>query len=157
MSASKLNNMHTYKSKSATYRLVKETIADYNQVSIKSSKDTADYLRPIFGDNLGIFEEFYLVLLNQRNNTIAHVRLSQGGLTATLVDIRLLAKYAIDSLATSIIIAHNHPSGALTPSEPDQALTRKVKEAMKLFDIRLLDHIILTETSYYSFADEGVL
>lgn len=149
--------MHTYKSHAVHYRLVKEVNSLYHQVNIKSSHDAADFIRPMFGDNLGICEEFHIILLNQRNNTIGNVRISQGGITATIADVRMIGKYALESLATAVILAHNHPSGNCKPSQADIQLTQKAKSALALFDINVLDHVILTEESYYSLADEGVL
>lgn len=148
--------MHTYKSHAVTYRLVKERNNNYHQARIRTSRDAAEFIRPLYGDNIGIFEEFHIVLLNQANNTIGNVRIGQGGITATLVDPKLIAKYAVESLATQVILTHNHPSGQLIPSEADKQMTRKIKEGLKLLDINVMDHIIITEESYYSFADEGV-
>ena len=95
--------------------------------------------------------------LNNSNETTGYFKISQGGITGTVVDIRIIAKYAIENLATGVILAHNHPSGKLMPSEADKQITRKVKDALKMFDIQVMDHLILTEQSYYSFADEGIL
>jgi len=83
--------------------------------------------------------------------------LSMGGITGTVADIRLLFSVALNSLATSVIMSHNHPSGNLNPSQQDKDLTRKVQDAGKLMDIQLLDHVIITRESYYSFADEGLI
>ena len=98
-----------------------------------------------------------LVTLNNNNQTTGFMKISQGGITGTVVDVRIIAKYAIDNLATGIILAHNHPSGKLHASDADIQITKKVKEAMKLFDVQVLDHIILTETAYLSFQDEGIM
>jgi DNA repair protein RadC len=149
--------MHTYKSHAVTYRLVKERNNNYHQARIRTSREAAEFIRPLYGDNMGIFEEFHLILLNQANNTIGNVRIGQGGITSTLVDVKLIAKYAIESLATHVILSHNHPSGQLMPSEADKQMTRKVIEGLKILDVRVTDHIIMTEDSFYSFADEGVL
>jgi DNA repair protein RadC len=99
----------------------------------------------------------FLITLNQGNNIVSVTKISQGGISETVVDIRLVAKYALDGLATSIILVHNHPSGSSTPSPNDKAITNKVKGAMKLLDITLLDHLIVTKDGYYSFADEGIM
>ena len=104
-----------------------------------------------------ITEEFWVIFLNHRNKIIGKERISSGGLTATVVDVRILFKQAIERLATSIIIAHNHPSGTLKPSRADIQLTQKIKNASKLLDIQLLDHLIVADSGYYSFADEGCL
>lgn len=102
-------------------------------------------------------EEFWVILLNNRNCVIDSFRVSQGATNATLVDIKLIMKPALAKLARSIMICHNHPSGALHPSEADITLTKKIKSAASLFDIRLLDHIIVGDKKYYSFADENKL
>ena len=97
------------------------------------------------------------MLLNRANKTIGYAKISQGGVSGTVVDVKLIAKYAVESLASGVILAHNHPSGNLTPSHQDIALTRKVKEALTLLDSQLLDHVILSADGYKSFADEGIL
>lgn len=102
-------------------------------------------------------EEFYVVLLSRSMTPIRIEKLSMGGTTATIVDIKLLAKLAIENLAQSIILAHNHPSGNLSSSAEDDKLTEKIKLALVLFDIRLADHLIVHENDYYSYADEGKL
>ena len=95
--------------------------------------------------------------MNHRNKIIGKEKISSGGLTATIVDIRMLFKGAVERLATSIIIAHNHPSGTLKPSQADIKLTNKIKEAGQILDVQILDHLIISDTGYYSFADEGML
>lgn len=136
---------------------LKRNPTDFKRVKIRSSKDSAEYLRNFYLDDLTIFESFFILLLNNQNNTIGYAKISQGGICGTVVDVRIVCKYAIESLSTSVIICHNHPSGTLHPSRADEAITRKIKEALSLFDIKLLDHIILTEDSYLSFADEGII
>lgn len=148
--------MKTYKTNLKELTL-KRNPTDFKRVKIRSSKDSAEYLRNFYLDDLTIFESFFILLLNNQNNTIGYAKISQGGICGTVVDVRIVCKYAIESLCTSVIICHNHPSGTLHPSRADEAITRKIKEALSLFDIRLLDHIILTESSYFSFADEGIL
>ncbi len=101
-----------------------------------------------------IKEEFYVLLLDRANHVLGYHVLSQGGTAATVVDPKILFALAVESLASSIIIAHNHPSGNLKPSQQDIRLTNKVKNAGDTLDINLLDHIIITKEGYYSFADE---
>jgi DNA repair protein RadC len=96
-------------------------------------------------------------MVDQSNHTIGYAKISQGGVAGTVVDPIIVAKYAIDSLSKGVILAHNHPSGNLTPSEADRTITNKIKAGLNLFDITVLDHIILTEDSFTSFADEGFL
>lgn len=142
------------KSKAVEYTL-KANKTEFEKVKISSSYDSVKYLRQFFFDDINIYESFFLMLLNRSNTVIGYVKISQGGITGTVCDPLLVAKYAIDSLAKGVILCHNHPSGQLIPSEQDNAITRKIKEGLKLFDISVLDHIILTEDSYYSYSDEG--
>nr|WP_317631396.1 JAB domain-containing protein [uncultured Flavobacterium sp.] len=102
-------------------------------------------------------EEFILLCLNQSNKVLGYYKISSGGMTATVVDVRMILTTALNCCATSILIAHNHPSGNLLPSEADKQVTKKIKEASKLLDIQLLDHLIITDESFFSFADEGLL
>ncbi len=101
-------------------------------------------------------EEFWILLLSRSNEVIKPVQISQGGVSGTVADPKIIFKVAIENLASSIILVHNHPSGNLNPSQADKELTKKLKEAGKLLDIPVLDHLIFTNTSYFSFADEGL-
>lgn len=136
---------------------IKSVQSDFPSVRISNTSTAADFIRQFYGDDIFIFESAFILLLNNSNNTIGFAKISQGGITGTVVDARLVAHYAVNSLATSVILAHNHPSGNLNPSETDKQLTNKIKEGLKLLDISLLDHIILTGASYTSFADSGLL
>ena len=122
---------------------------------ITGSKDVARFFRPIIGDLP--HEEFWALFLNRQNRIIDKQRLSQGGLTGTVIDVRLVLKLALEKHATSLIFAHNHPSGNLDPSDADKKITRQLKESAKIMDIPLIDHLIITQGGYYSFADEGIL
>ena len=102
-------------------------------------------------------EEMKVILLNRNNQVIGIYELSRGGLSGTLVDIKLLMSVALKCLASGIALAHNHPSGNLSPSQPDYSITNKIKTACSYFEISLLDHIIVTKYGYFSFADEGKL
>ncbi|MBL7911138.1 MAG: DNA repair protein RadC [Bacteroidia bacterium] len=102
-------------------------------------------------------EEFWVLILNRANQVIKEENLSKGGISGTVVDIRLICKAAIENNASGIVIAHNHPSGQLTPSQQDKSITNKLKEALKTFEIPLLDHLIIGDQKYLSFADEGLL
>jgi DNA repair protein RadC len=102
-------------------------------------------------------EEFWMLLLNRANSVIKMECISRGGISGTVVDVRLILKPAIEHLASGIIICHNHPSGQLNPSEQDIQLTKKIKESAKVMDISLLDHLIIGDMSYFSFADEGLM
>ena len=108
-------------------------------------------------DTIELQEEFKVLLLNRANLVLGIYNLSKGGVSGTIVDIKLLLASALKANASSLIVAHNHPSGNLNPSECDKRLTRKIKEGAKLLDISLLDHLILTKNSYYSFIEKGEL
>ncbi len=122
---------------------------------ITSSTSVFELLQPIIGELP--HEEFWIVYLNNSNKVIQQNQLSKGGITGTLVDVRLALKTALEVGATGIILAHNHPSGTLKPSEADKQLTSKLKIAAQSLDINVLDHLIVTENAYFSFADEGLL
>ncbi len=124
---------------------------------VKSSQDAFNILNPHFEEFHGIKEAFYAIYLNRNNRIIGVHKCSDGGISGCLVDPRIVLKPAIELLASSVILAHNHPSGNLKPSEADRSITQKIKEGAKLFDISVLDHVILTESTYLSFADEGLL
>lgn len=131
--------------------------SEFPKRKITSSLDAADFMRSFYFEDLTIFESSFILLLNQANQTIGYAKISQGGITGTVVDNRIIAHYAVQSLATGVILCHNHPSGQCFPSESDRTLTQKAKAGLQLLDIALLDHIILTDSSYYSFADEHIL
>ena len=122
---------------------------------ITSSKSAFDIMHPIIGDL--IHEEFWILYLNNSCKVIYKSQLSKGGITGTVVDVRLVFKTALEQNAVSIILCHNHPSGILKASDQDITVTRKIKEAGRALDITILDHLIITNYSYLSFADEGIL
>jgi DNA repair protein RadC len=121
---------------------------------ITSSKVVFDIMQPIIGELP--HEEFWVLFLNNSNKILFKTQLSKGGMTGTLVDVRIIFKLAFEQNATAIILTHNHPSGKLQASDADIQITKKVKTAGQQLDIPVLDHIIITETSYYSFVDEGI-
>ena len=125
------------------------------KLKVITSNDAASIFKPLLSDLP--HEEFWILLLNRNNLVIDKVMVSQGGLSGTVIDVRLILKKAIDKLACSIILCHNHPSGNLVPSEADKEITRKIKEAGKHMDIPVLDHVIIGNGSYFSFADEGLI
>lgn len=122
---------------------------------ITSSNSVFEMMQPIIGELS--HEEFWIIYLNNSNKVIQSSQLSKGGITGTLVDVRLVLKNALQLNAVSIILAHNHPSGTLKPSKADREITNKLKIASQSLDIKVLDHLIITEKAYYSFADEGVI
>ena len=126
---------------------------------INSSIRAYDILKQVYNPNtISCQEEFIVLYLNQANVPLGTYKAGKGGITGTVADIRLIMGTALKALATGMIISHNHPSGTLKPSDSDRHLTTKLKEACKLMDIVLLDHLILApHEGYYSFADEGVL
>lgn len=124
---------------------------------LAGSRDTEELLRIIWSDQLEHIEEFMLICLNRANRVLGWARVSSGGLSGTVADPKLIFQIALKSNSSSIIVAHNHPSGNTQPSEADIHLTRKIKDAGLLLDLPLLDHIILTSEGYLSFADEGLI
>ncbi|SFE72023.1 RadC family protein [Flavobacterium xueshanense] len=121
---------------------------------ITSSKIIFEIMQPIIGELP--HEEFWIIYMNNSNKIISKSQLSKGGITGTLVDVRIVFKTALEIGATALILCHNHPSGTLIPSDADKQITRKLKLAGDNLEIKVLDHLIVTETSYYSFADEGI-
>ncbi len=130
-----------------------------DKYKITSSQDVNKIIKSIsdFNYNIEIIEEFNILLLNRNNRITGYANISKGGISGTVVDIRIIMKYAIDSLASGIILIHNHPSGNKEPSDSDKKITDKIKQAAKIFDITLVDHLIITEDDYYSFSDNGNL
>lgn len=122
---------------------------------IDSSKSVFELMQPVIGELQ--HEEFWIIYLNNSNKVIQKNQLSKGGITGTLVDVRLVLKNALEVGATAIILAHNHPSGTLKPSDADKQITNKLKLAAESLDIKVLDHLIITENTYFSFADESLL
>lgn len=121
---------------------------------ITSSKAVFEIMQPIIGDLL--HEEFWVLYLNNANKVIHKAQLSKGGITGTIVDVRLIFKLALEHNATAIILSHNHPSGKLVASDADREITKKLTFAGEQLDIKVLDHIIITEKGYLSFQDEGI-
>ena len=121
---------------------------------VTSSKVVFEIMQPIIGELS--HEEFWVLFLNNSNKVISKSQLSKGGITGTIVDVRLVFKLALESGATGLILCHNHPSGSLMPSSADKEITKKLKQAGDNLDVKVLDHLIITETKYYSFVDEGI-
>ncbi|PIF06334.1 MAG: hypothetical protein CSA36_02270 [Draconibacterium sp.] len=127
----------------------------FNNNKINGSKDAADFFIPLLGDLP--HEEFWILLLNRGNKIIDSFMISQGGISGTVIDVRIILKRAIEKMASSMILCHNHPSGTLQASKADQKITKKIENAAKIMDISVLDHIIVGQNRYLSFADEGML
>lgn len=134
-------------------RRAAEPLEEFDKIT--SSKDVFRIMNPYIGDL--DHEQFWILMLNNSNKVIYKFPLSKGGITATMVDTRLLFKSALAQGATALILAHNHPSGTLQPSQADKTITQKIQKAGELLDIKVLDHIIVTEKTYFSFADESIL
>jgi DNA repair protein RadC len=123
-------------------------------IKVTSSKLVFEMMQPIIGELA--HEEFWVLFLNNSNKIISKSQLSKGGMTGTIVDARLVFKLALENGATGLILCHNHPSGNLEPSQADKEITKKLKAAGESLDVKVLDHLIITETKYYSFVDEGI-
>ncbi|MDP4209463.1 MAG: DNA repair protein RadC [Bacteroidota bacterium] len=122
---------------------------------ITTSREVFEVFHPLLADLP--HEEFWIILLNRSNKIIEKLRVSQGGISGTVTDVRLIMKTGLEKLASALILCHNHPSGNTKPSDADISITQKIKEAGTIMDITLLDHIIITDGCYYSFADNGLL
>jgi len=122
---------------------------------VKSSETVYKLFHPLMGDLE--HEEFWLLMLNRANRVLGRYKVSQGGLSGTVIDTRIILKKALDNLASSIIVCHNHPSGNKQPSDADLKITEKLKKAAEMLEIKLLDHVIIADKSYFSFADEGLI
>lgn len=126
--------------------------------SILNSKTVFEFINPFFDPYIGIREAVFAIYLNRGNQIIGVQRISEGGVTGAPLDVKIVLKGAINILASSIILVHNHPTGTLRASVADEKITKQVKEACKFLDLELLDHLILgLENNFYSFADEGIL
>ncbi len=133
----------------------RQAISSLEKPIVKDSREIANYLQAILRDHQ--HEVFAVVFLNRANKINHFEIISSGGIAGTVADPRIILKKALEEDAVSIILCHNHPSGSLKPSRADEQLTLKIKEAAKYFDINVLDHIIVSEEGYYSFADEGII
>jgi len=134
---------------------IRRNMADNKKETVQSSKDIADYLKAQLQYKKR--EVFAVVFLNRANKVNHYEIISEGGITGTVADPRVILKKALEHEAVSMVLCHNHPSGNLKPSRQDQELTTKITEAARYFDIKVMDHIIVSEEGYYSFADDGLL
>ncbi len=136
------------------YEIVAEK-TNIQKLTITQPSDAYDYAKRLYASDILIYESFYVLFLNRSNDIIGYYKVSQGGTTATTVDKRLICKAAIDILAQGAIIVHNHPSGNLKPSESDNLIVNDLKKGLALFDIMLMDSLILSDKGYFSYADDG--
>ena len=138
--------------------IYKTKIKASQRPQVKTSKESADLLKHMWNENkIDFVEQFKVLFLNRANKVLGIFELSTGGVTGTVADPKLIFVAALKANACSIIISHNHPSGNLKPSQNDDQLTQKIKQAGQLLDIKLIDHIIVSSEGYYSFADEGLI
>lgn len=128
-----------------------------NNPKITSSADADRIFKTYWSEKISYKEEFYILLLNQENRVLGISKISEGGLAGTVVDAKMIFQAALKANAAAIILAHNHPSGNLRPSDADKNITDKIAAAGKFLDIKVLDHVILTYESFYSFSDNGLL
>lgn len=133
-----------------------QRVSANNRIKIKAAKDVFDAVH-LFWPGFDHVEYFYVLFLNRNNQVLGSHMVSKGGFTGTVIDIRVIFQVALKVCATSIICLHNHPSGNLAPSDADHIVTKKIKSAGELLDISLLDHLIITSESFYSFAENGDL
>lgn len=144
--------MESYK-----YEIRARQVERFKEAEVKSSIEAYDYAMQFYHEDINIYESCFMIMVNNAGKIIGWMKISQGGISDTPVDARLVCKAALDTLATQVILVHNHPSGSTRPSKSDKALTAKIKTALELFSISLVDHIIVTEQKYFSFAEEGLI
>ena len=129
--------------------------ADLERVEIKQGRDVFNIMQPIIGDLP--HEEFWVMFLNRRNHMIDRVLISSGGVSGTTVDVRIIMKKAIERLASTLILVHNHPSGNITASTEDKNLTKRIVDAAKLLEINVVDHVIIADKDFFSFSEHGMI
>lgn len=130
---------------------------EFETTKVCSSEDAASFARNFYHDDMLIYESSFIILMNASSSVIGYAKISQGGVCGTYIDPRIVAKYAIDTLAASVILVHNHPSGNAHPSMEDKSMVERLRNGLKFLGVTLHDSIILTESGYYSMADEGIL
>ena len=135
----------------------KDQVKNSERQCLRSSFDAYDILKPFYKDCLNHHEEFYVMYLNHGNKLLGVMFHSKGGVTSTIIDIKVILQVALKVHASAIILSHNHPSGGARPSIEDEQQTFKIKEACKLIDVKLFDHLILYDQTFYSMADNGLI
>lgn len=131
------------------------TNSEFASEMIMNSLDAEKFARGFYGDDIDLYESAFIMLLNRSNKVIGWAKISQGGISSTVVDIKMVCKYALDVLASGVILVHNHPSVNIHPGPEDISLTRKLREALRMFDINLVDSIVMAHEGCFSFADDG--
>lgn len=138
--------------------IYKSKVKASERPQIRHSKDAYELLKQSWDENkIDLLEQFKIILLNRSNKVLGIYEVSQGGITGTVADPRLIVAAALKANAVSLMLAHNHPSGSVKPSRQDEELTSKIREGAKFLDIQVLDHLVITAESYFSFADKGLL
>lgn len=138
------------------YKIVPVKGNNIEKKKITTSGEAFNVIKNLWHDDIEIYESFFILLLNRANDTIGWAKISQGGIVGTYVDKKIICKYVVDSLASGIILAHNHPSGSMIASKEDLNVTKDLKDCLKVFDCKVYDHLILTpDGRYYSMADQG--
>jgi len=137
--------------KAFEYYIGKREGTAVNRTKITEPGDANKFVRQFYHDDLGVYESFFIMLLDRRNTVTGWAKISQGGIAGTVVDLKIILKLAVDSLASGVIFVHNHPSGNLEPSAQDISITNKAREALKLLEINLLDHLIISDANKHSY------
>lgn len=148
--------MKRYKALVNSYKIVKEPQA-LQKTKISCSNDAVEVFRELIADQIEVREIAYALFLNQANNTVGFYKISEGGIGGTVIDNRLVAKVAFDTLATAVIYLHNHPSGNINASQADKQMNKTARKFWDALDIRYLDCVIVTKDNFYSFADSGII
>ena len=130
---------------------------EFKESQISNSNDAYQYIRQFYGHDIHIYESSFILLLNRANKVTGYAKISQGGVAGTVIDFKIVLKYVIDTLASGFIIAHNHPSGNMTASPQDNQFTKQLKEICSYLDCKFMDHVIVGDTEYYSYADNDKL
>ena len=126
--------------------------------TIKNAEDAFEFIKQFWNEDIEVYESVFILLINRGNKTIGWAKISQGGIAGSVIDVKLVCKYVVDSLASAIILAHNHPSGNKKPSVSDIEITKKIIKALDFFDCKVLDHIIVTpDFEFTSLTEEGVI
>jgi DNA repair protein RadC len=143
-------------SKIKRYKIVPDKeVPSIEKVKITTSEQAAKYVRQFYFEDIDVYESFFLLMLNRGSYTTGWAKISQGGINSAIVDVTLVAKFAIENLAKGVILVHNHPSGQLEPSDADVKVTNQITQGLRLLDISVIEHIILTSEGYYSMLDNG--
>jgi DNA repair protein RadC len=130
---------------------------EFPKEKITSALEASNFIKRFYSDDIDIFESAFILLLNRQNVTIGYAKISQGGIAGTVIDTKIVCKYAVDSLASGVILAHNHPSGNLKASESDIFTSKKIENALSILDTQLLDSLILTSDGYLSLKEENLI